>query len=127
MQLYRTLCAIVALVLLTAGSCERGSKPNPKPRKTHVVSYGYTVALCAEQSTLLRAPDKVCTDATPGFAWYFISDGVVFSLELPAVGEQIEPARGNWFEPDTNKVESIPDEGAWFSRNPPLWVTPSPS
>lgn len=121
----KALCVAAVAAMLLTGCIERGSKPNPKPKKTHVVSYGYTVVMCAEQATLIRAKDKVCEDLTSGFGWYYIHDGVVWPLELPAVGEQIQPARGDWVEPRTDKVESIPDEGAWFSRNPPLWITPS--
>lgn len=123
--MFKALCAVVALVVL-AGGCERGSKPNPKPRKTHVVSYGAVVVICADVATLVRAKDKVCQDLTSGFAWHYVVDRPTWPLELPAVGERLEAGRGDWAEPaDAELFEALPDEGGWFSRNPPVWVTPS--
>jgi hypothetical protein len=111
---------------MLTGACERGSKPNPKPQKTHIVDFGATVKMCLTPPYMLREPDKHCEAGEEGYAWIWVKDSRVFPEELPAVNERLQQLRGNWYEPPPGTlVVTIPEAGAFFTRTPPLWVTPS--
>ena len=102
------------LVTLTAGSCGRGSKPNPKPNKTYQVPAGAYARLCMEPAFMQREKDSVCENATPRRAWIWVSASSMFPKELPAVGEQLKANWGIWYEPQGVTIVAIPDEGAYF-------------
>lgn len=120
----KALYAVAVLLLLVA--CERGSKPNPKPRKTHVVSYGAYVKICLTPAHMLRVSDIHCEAVEEGYAWIWVKDSSIFPEELPAVSERLQAARGEWYAPQSGAlVESLPEAGGYFTRTPPLWVTPS--
>jgi hypothetical protein len=123
----KTLAAAAVVLTLVSG-CERGSKPNPKPQKTHVVDFGATVKMCLTPPHMLREEEKHCEAGTEGYAWIWVKDSSIFPEELPAVGGRLQQSRGDWYAPPPGTlVVTIPKEGARFTRNPPLWVTPKAS
>ncbi len=120
----KTLAA-ATIVLALASGCERGSKPNPKPQKTHIVDFGATVKMCLTPAHMLRVQEKHCEDRGEGYAWIWVKDSSIFPEELPAVDERLQAARGDWYAPPPGTlVVAIPEEGAFFARSTPLWVTP---
>lgn len=110
----KIVTAVAVLATLTAGSCNRGSKPNPKPNKTYQVPLGAVARLCMEPAFMIREKDSVCENETPRRAWIWVPASSMFPKELPAVGEQLKANWGDWYEPQGVKIVAIPDEGAYF-------------
>lgn len=116
----------VATILAAVVACEQGSKPNPKPQKTHVVDFGATVKMCLTPPHMLREPERHCEAGEEDYAWIWVKDSSIFPKELPAVDERLQAARGDWYAPPPQTlVVTIPEAGAFFASSTPLWVTPS--
>ena len=101
--------------MVAVSGCERGSKPNPKPKKTHVVPAGAVVMICVDPVSVTRWKDSLCEQNDEAYRWLYISDDSKWPKELPAVNELVGMGRGDWALPKQDAVVvQIPAAGAYF-------------
>jgi hypothetical protein len=107
----RKLVAVMAAMVLVLGGCDRGTKPNPKPKKTAIITAA-AVVMCLDAATLVRHKDSECTPED-GLTWVYVLDKPVWTKELPAVREALELGRGQWNRPNV-EIANVPDAGGFF-------------
>jgi hypothetical protein len=108
------LVFFMASIVAVTG-CERGSKPNPKPEKTHIVAPGAVVQICVDPVSQTRWKDELCDQNPKEYRWAYVRDRPPFKKELPAVRELLEMGRADWAAPSRDvPLERIPAAGAYF-------------
>ena len=107
----RKTVAAAAAVLALLGACDRGTKPNPKPRKEAIIT-APAVVMCVDAVTLVRHKDSECVP-DGGLIWIYVVDKPVWTKELPAVREVLELGRGQWDRPNV-EIATVPDAGGFF-------------
>jgi hypothetical protein len=111
----RTLAVTLAAILTIAAGCDRGSKPNPKPKKTHTVPIDAIVMICVDPVSVTRWKDQLCESNDEAYRWIYVTYSPTWPKELPAVNELLEMSRGDWALPKNDRLlVKIPAQGAFF-------------